>query len=373
MSLDSGSSSDSESGNYIVEPPRMVNRSDEKEQQQLQPIPDSPPTSILIYDVSHNYQPIQKLSYKTVDMVLRNIYGTKESYGSTALDILAVYLRGQKILYTEAKTSCENRLNTIMLPAILVSAITTVLSLALKNIDQGPLILASLNALSSFLLALISYFKLDARAEAHKTAAYKFDKLQSKCEFSSGKLLFFSTEDDSVRKIIEQIETQVEEIKETNQFVLPEYIRFSFPKLYTTNIFTKVKTIMNQEITLINDIKKYMNRNIDLEREIAHIEETITILKENRLDRIKRVNSQGLANTQEIMKIEESITDLSRNINEKHAERKIIQIKLNTYINDFVLFRNKYLEDDKTIQGEIDIYMCRQKRRNEFCAFCSAI
>lgn len=361
--------------NYIIDTPSSTrstegsietNSTDEKEPSNK--YIDPPLTSILIYDVSHTYQPIQKLSYKTVDMVLRNIYGTKESYGSTALDILAVYLRGQKILYTEAKTSCENRLNTIMLPAILVSAITTVLSLALKDINQGPLILASLNAFSSFLLALISYFKLDARSEAHKTAAYKFDKLQSKCEFSSGKLLFFSTEEDDVRKIIEQVETQVEEIKETNQFVLPEFIRFSFPKLYTTNIFTKVKIIMNQEITLINTIKKYMNRNIELEREIAIFEENIVILKGNRIDRVK--TSKQLS---EIDYIDDNIKELTDKLSIKNNERQIVQTKLNTAITEFVLFRNKYLEDDKSINEEINKYIQRQKKRNEYCSFCSAI
>jgi len=358
--------------NIIVD---IVDMEDEKEP----PRPNSQPISVVVYDISHSYQPIEKLSYKTVDMVLRSIYGTKESYGSTALDILAIYLRGQKILYTEAKTSCESRLNTIMLPAILLSAVTTVLSLALKNLDQGPLILASLNGCSSFLLALISYFKLDARSEAHKTAAYKFDKLQSKCEFSSGKLLFFSTETDDVRKIIEQIETQVEEIKETNQFVLPEYIRFSFPKLYTTNIFTKVKVIMNDEITRINDIKKYMNRIIEIERTLANLEETQAILKENIKDRKEKIHAlsatatAAAAASKEIDAITYEVNIKAQMILECTAERDEIQQKMNKAINDLVLFRNKYLEEDKEISAEIQNYIYKQKRRNEFCTFCSSI
>jgi hypothetical protein len=40
--------------------------------------------------------------------------------------------------------------------------------------------------------------KLDAKAEAHKTSSYKYDKLQSECEFFSGKLLFFASKDDDI-------------------------------------------------------------------------------------------------------------------------------------------------------------------------------
>ena len=43
-----------------------------------------------------------------------------------------------------------------------------------------------LNAWISFLLAVVSYMKLDAQAEAHKISAHQYDKLQSVCEFSSG-------------------------------------------------------------------------------------------------------------------------------------------------------------------------------------------
>ena len=49
---------------------------------------------------------------------------------SNSLDILAIFLKSEKILYTEAKTYCEQQLNFLMLPAIFISALTTVLSMA---------------------------------------------------------------------------------------------------------------------------------------------------------------------------------------------------------------------------------------------------
>ena len=206
---------------------------------------------------------VNKLSYKTVDSLIRNIYSDVETTQSTALDILAVYLKGQKILYTEAKTMCEQRLHSLMLPAILITAICTVLSLELKDF-YGAIIVASLNGFNSFLLALISYLKLDAKAEAHKTSAYKFDKLQAYCEFKSGSILFVDDSGNNVASIIKEIETNVREIKETNQFLLPEKIRHAYHNLYNANIFSHVKSIQIEEMVLTNRLKGVINALITL-------------------------------------------------------------------------------------------------------------
>jgi len=208
--------------------------------------------------------PPSKLSYKTVDTMVKRIYSDADTTQSTALDILASYLKGQKILYTEAKTLCEQRLHTLMLPAILVTAVCTVLSLQLKDYEYGAIIVAGLNGFNSFLLALISYLKLDAKAEAHKTSAYKYDKLQAFCEFKSGSILFVDDPQNNVATIIKEIETNVKEIKETNQFILPESVRYAYEKLYRTNIFSNVKAIQNQEMILTNKLKGVINSLVTL-------------------------------------------------------------------------------------------------------------
>jgi hypothetical protein len=205
-----------------------------------------------------------KLSFKTVDSMVKQIYTDAEMTQSTALDILAVYLKGQKILYTEAKTLVEQRLHTLMLPAILVSAVCTVLALQLKDYIYGGIIVASLNGFNSFILALISYLKLDAKAEAHKTSAYKYDKLQAYCEFKSGSILFVDDPTNNVAAIIKEIETNVKEIKETNQFVLPESVRYNYEQLYNTNIFSNVKCIQNEEMILTNKLKGIINALVTL-------------------------------------------------------------------------------------------------------------
>lgn len=232
--------------------------------QALELITPTPPSNTVATIPSAPPTPVDKLSYRAVEAIIRKIYSDPQTVRSTALDILAIYLKGQKILYTEAKTLCEQRLYALMLPAILVSAVCTFLSLYLKDDPNGGLVVSVLNAFNSFLLAVVTYLKLDAKAEAHKTSAYKYDKLQSYCEFNSGKLLFFEDGRDSILGIIEEVETKVGEIKETNQFIIPEQIRHRFRLLYGKNVFATAKTIQFREMQMINNLKGVINALLDL-------------------------------------------------------------------------------------------------------------
>lgn len=210
-----------------------------------------------------------KLRFKHVDEMLKDAFNYKESNNSMICDIIAVYLKGQKILYTEAKTLCEQRLNYLMLPTICITAICTVISVVLKDYPFSSTVVSSLNALNFFFLTLINYLKLDAKAEAHRVAAYKFDKTQSRLEFSSGKILFISGESKELPKIIADAEKDVREIKETNQFILPESIRYNYPKLTNINVFAEVKKIQTMETKLINNLKDVLNEHIQLSLKVG--------------------------------------------------------------------------------------------------------
>jgi len=204
--------------------------------------------------------------FKEVETQFQEAYVEDSENYSAILDMIAVYLKGQKILYTEAKTLCELRLNYLMLPAIFVTALCSILSLVLKDYGFGATIVSCLNGGNAFILALISYLKLDARAESHRSSAYKFDKIQSSTVFSSGRALFGTLSKENVIALIEKVEKEVTEIKESNQFVLPELIRISFPHLYGTNVFAEVKSIMNESTVNMERLRNILN-----DREIARV------------------------------------------------------------------------------------------------------
>lgn len=218
------------------------------------------------------------LSFDPLITNVKNSLWKLRTQNSTSIDIIAVYLKGQKTLYIESKAYCEGLLYRVMLPAIAVSSVCTVLSLALASHDFGPILVSSLTALNSFLLAIISYLKLDAKAESYRVSAYRFDKLQTRCEFFSGKLLFsdrdevidvsgsavkataVATVGITIEGFLDQLEKDVIEIKEVNQFTIPRYVRNKLPKLYTTNVFAELKRRGNAQRLYIYDLNIVYNK-----------------------------------------------------------------------------------------------------------------
>ena len=174
---------------------------------------------------------------------IANVYMGEMSYYSTTLDIITIYLKGQKLMYMESKTYCEMCLYFLMLPAIFISACCTVLSISLKSYAFGSVIVSGLTALNSFILGIVTYLKLDAKSEAHKTTTYQFDKLQTQCEFYSGKTLMIRDDNllTNIKEFYKILEKKVSEIKDVNQFPIPEYIRKKYGKIYGQNVFSEMK------------------------------------------------------------------------------------------------------------------------------------
>ena len=105
-------------------------------------------------------------------------------------------MRGQKIIYMEAKSFCETRLYCLMLPSIFFSTLATVLASIIKDYYWGAYFISGINGIIAFLLAIVNYLKLDAASEAHNSSSYQYDKLQTTVEFLSGKTLLFMNKTD---------------------------------------------------------------------------------------------------------------------------------------------------------------------------------
>jgi len=257
---------------------------------------------------------------------------------SNALDVLALYIKGQKLLYTEAKTYCEQQLNFLMLPAIFISCVGSIFSFISEKYNYGPVIIACLNGFNAFLLSLISYLKLDAKAQAHKTSAYKFDKLESYCEFNSGKFMFFEAQIEDVFAVVEKIEKDVKEIKETNQFILPESIRYEFSFTYSTNVFMMIKRMHSREMEEIHNLKNCMNK--------------LSLLKTQH----DLANNKQVVDSEEIKKINSLI--------------EFENIRKTEFVNSILKRRKDYYELDNRFKTEIEFHMRRANKWFIFRVIC---
>jgi hypothetical protein len=236
------------------------------------------PLELLDYDyeehISSTGDQYSRISYTGVEKSLEALYSNANETSSSAMDILATYVRGQKLIYMEAKDYCESHLNYYMMPAIFLSATASVLSPVSSTIYMGSIWLAALNAFISFLLAVVNYMKLDAKAEAHKISAHQYDKLQSMCEFSSGYFLLFGDEgrekmDKDIKTKIIDIEVKIKEIKATNKFLIPRQIRYYYPNIYNLNVFSIIKKIENCRKDYTTKLRDITNRIIHLKSEYS--------------------------------------------------------------------------------------------------------
>ena len=143
----------------------------------------------------------KKLSYNDVKRHVNKYYDLDftQRY-SSALDILSSYLRGQKIIYNQARNYTINMLYCFTIPSIVITAFCSVAQSPLEQIIYGKYILASLNGFLTFILSLLSFMKLDAAAQAYKITAHQYDKLQSYVEFQSGKMLLFTNDYKKIYK-----------------------------------------------------------------------------------------------------------------------------------------------------------------------------
>ena len=268
-------------------------------------------------DKNSALNPNHEIGYADVVKILKDTYHFDENMNSTALDILALYLRGQKIIYMESKTYCESRLNSLMIPAIFISAACSILNYILKDVNYGTITISALNAFNSFILTIINYLKLAEKSQNHLIAAQRFHNLEARLELQSGRSLFFSNSDE-IEYALEEMEKEIKEIQSSDQFLIPEAVRHHYPKIFASNIFSSVKEIKNKEILYINTLKTAVQKIYEHTKKrdelILRKKETTKIIIDYKEE--LRVGEQELETTNAEMAGDEDFNETEQKIEE---------------------------------------------------------
>lgn len=252
-----------------------------------------------------------KITFEELKQKLRNYYEPSSIHTySSALDILASFIKCQAFIYNEASNFCRFRLNMLMFPCIFLSSVCSIFT----NTSIPIIYVSAINAFISFLLAIVNFLKLDANSEAHQISSNQYSKLRTILEFSSGEVLLFSNpllkshgidnemdmwrdinalrknnansclydnyyiqHQDKLRLLhaeretmkkemitnlqekICEIKKKVIEIRESNRFSVPKYIMVRYPVIFNINIFSFIKTVDDYKNASITTLKNKKN------------------------------------------------------------------------------------------------------------------
>lgn len=209
------------------------------------------------------------LSRNKIESTLDKYYDEDDASAkhSSELDILITYLKGQKNLYIQAKNVTQYTLNSLLIPSLLITSAITIFAPFIQEYFWSGGFISGLNALSTVLITLVNYLKLESSVELFYHTANQYDKLETGLEFISSKLLFVENDKERSRMILEKIqdtEKKICEIKEWNTIFVPEAVRSMFPVICNINVFSLIKRIETYK-------KKMVIKLRDIKREIRYI------------------------------------------------------------------------------------------------------
>ena len=210
---------------------------------------------------------LKKLTFREVKKSINKYYEVDDKY-SNELDILTTYLKGQKNLYIKSRTITQTKLNMLMIPSLIGTAIISICAPIIQPYSWSGAFISGLNAVVALCISFVHYLKLESSSELFLFLMNQYDRLESSIEFTNNKIAFYENEKektDLVLSKMKEVEKKINEIKETTSIFIPNEVKQIFPIICNVNIFSFIKRI---EVYKQNLLVKFK----DIKNEILYIQ-----------------------------------------------------------------------------------------------------
>ena len=297
-------------------------------------------------DQDHRFK---SLSLNEIEQSLDKYYDDSENQISSELDILITFMKGQKNLYIQCYLLSRKKLHCLMIPAILISTSLTFLSSMFPSCENSwnVGITSIFNGITTLLIAMINYLKLETSTQTFYNTARQFDKLETSLEFVASKIMFVeeeTTKSNIVYEQIKDVETKIHELKEWNSLFIPDEIRGIFPIICHINIFSFIKRMESNKKTLLLRFK-------DIKNEIRYI-----YYRKNVHINEKRINKR----LKYLLECKEKIKEELNHYRTAYSyidELFTIEIKNAREKSSFNLFKTKEVFSSKIHNPVVDKYL----------------
>lgn len=303
-----------------------------------------------------NKNKYNKLDTSDIENYVKKYYSNcKVDTGTTELDILTTFVRGQKNLYSQSKLITLHKLYLLVFPALVIAASITVISAFIDcNSDINSNIITGLNGLVTLFISMVGFLNLESAHEKFLILTSLFDNLETNLELASTKIMLLKKEKDISDLIINkfnEVEDKLSEYKLITQIIILPEIKLLFPIISHVNIFSFIKKTEFMKKGLIEKLR-------DVKNEISYIK-----YKFERREQIRKVKTSASSKL-----LEHS----PREIHEYQKE----SVRLNTlyslktsFTDEIIELQNAYTVMDNIFYREI---AQAEKTQNKwwFCLFC---
>jgi len=148
-------------------------------------------------------------------------------------------------------------------PAIIISAVITILSPFVECKSWNVGIISGLNAIVTLFISLMNLLKYESSTEMYSLLASLFDNIETSIELTGRKLTIMQHQDNDATSVVlskfNEVETKISDYKLTNAVLIPEEIKRLFPIISHINIFSFIKKTDLHRKMLIEKLRDIKN------------------------------------------------------------------------------------------------------------------